>query len=352
MSTVLVLPSLKISGGTHQALRLLADAHQADALTLSMWDSPNPIENSGPVEYLSSWKPKAWRALLDLPPLMYRFVKWLNRFKSRANAKFIFTHYATLPLALFVPRQARFFFVQGVEWRFTNNPLLSALLKKVILTIYKSGHVITANPFLSGQMRESGLHIACEMPIWAAPLFGAGMLTADSRDRSIDYAMVLRKGEIKRLDLYREFISQARNLGRKMAIITPEDDVARELSAAGEVHLRPSAEDMQRVYGRSRCFIHLSDHEGFGLPPLEAMGSGCVPLCRDSGGIRAFLHAGSLSALILPKTLSSADFFSAAEKLLHDTQTWESLSHEVRLAFDSGVTTSSAARRGLSDLLS
>ena len=39
--------------------------------------------------------------------------------------------------------------------------------------------------------------------------------------------------------------------------------------------------------------------EGFGLPPLEAMGGGCIPACRDSGGVRNYMH-GQFHRLLFP----------------------------------------------------
>lgn len=46
----------------------------------------------------------------------------------------------------------------------------------------------------------------------------------------------------------------------------------------------PVQEEIPSIYQRSRIVVKCSESEGFGLPHLEAMASGCVLLTYDSGG--------------------------------------------------------------------
>ena len=104
--------------------------------------------------------------------------------------------------------------------------------------------------------------------------------------------MLLRSSGIKRLDLYREALRLfAERSAVRIAVITPDTDIAQEIPGnLAQVFLRPTDAEMKTLFARSRVFLLLSDVEGFGLPPLEAMGSGCVPVCRDSGGVRCYMH--------------------------------------------------------------
>jgi len=336
MSIILIVPSLKISGGNNEALRMVNSLQHKEVFVVSMWRASYPIKSSAPVVYLSNWSPNVFRALVDLVPLTFFFARWLSDFDRKGQEKpkkFIFTHYSTLPLAFLVPKISRYFFVQGVEWHFTNNPLLSLLLKWIILTVYRSGQIITANKFLTGQMEVAGLKVSGEMPIWASGAFKSFA----NRYRDIDYVMVLRKGQVKRLDLYKDFITRALTKKRRIAIITPEDEVAVEFASLSLILLRPTADEMCDLYARSRCFIHLSDHEGFGLPPLEAMGAGCVPICRDSGGIRAYLNSEFTSNLIIQKKLRPSQFFAEAESILSNANLLERYSKEVQRIFVEGL---------------
>jgi len=227
----------------------------------------------------------------------------------------VFTHYATLPLALFVPRRQRFFFAQGLEWKFVNSNLLSLVLRKIILSIYQSGCVITTNAYLSKCLSDEGINVCLEAPIWADPEF----LTHDVLQQSIDFVMVLRKGDCKRLDLYLRFIALGLLQNLKIAVITPDDEIAKLVpEKVSEVLLRPDLCAMRSIYARSACFVHLSDHEGFGLPPLEAMGAGCIPICRDSGGVRTFMLDSPAADLLFPRSMSIDDIFAHAMLVLKD----------------------------------
>ena len=55
-------------------------------------------------------------------------------------------------------------------------------------------------------------------------------------------------------------------------------------------HIIPeTSQDISNFYNECNLFIFGSYEEGFGLPPLEAMASGCVILSSDCGGVRTFL---------------------------------------------------------------
>jgi glycosyltransferase involved in cell wall biosynthesis len=51
-----------------------------------------------------------------------------------------------------------------------------------------------------------------------------------------------------------------------------------------------TSDDISSFYNCCNIFIFGSYEEGFGLPPLEAMASGCVILSSDCGGVRTFLN--------------------------------------------------------------
>ena len=56
-------------------------------------------------------------------------------------------------------------------------------------------------------------------------------------------------------------------------------------------HIIPkSSEDISNFYNSFNLFIFGSYEEGFGLPPLEALASGCLVISSDCGGVRTFLN--------------------------------------------------------------
>lgn len=349
MNTIIVVPSLKISGGIREVLRLRTeldrDGHSSGIL--SLWTSPHAMTSDPSVTHLSSWAPHVACAPVHLPILAYRFAQWWRR-AGRGASAIVFTHYVTLPLALLTPRKQRFFFVQDLEWNFIGTELLSRLLRRLILAIYRTGRIISANAYLSERLTKEGMHVAIEAPIWADPGFNA----ADAPTQDVDFAMVLRKGAHKRLDLYLRFIELARGSQLRVAVVTPEDAIVTLVrEQVAEVLLRPTHEEMRSLYARSTCFIHLSEHEGFGLPPLEAMGAGCIPVCRDSGGVRAFMSEGHFADLLLPLTMSIEDVFAKAASVATNRPR-SKYRAAARDSFSQGLTRAEHARNGLAAKLS
>jgi glycosyltransferase involved in cell wall biosynthesis len=88
----------------------------------------------------------------------------------------------------------------------------------------------------------------------------------------------------------------------------PHEDLAAIADAAGiapQVSIRPYAPDAElaELYGRARAFALLSEYEGFGHPPLEALGSGVPSVLLDTdvarevcGGAALYVAKGDIAA--------------------------------------------------------
>lgn len=337
----LVTPALKVSGGNRELLRLgdqlAARAAQVDVV--SLWRADNPVQSALPVGHLSDWRSRAVWAPLQWPLLALAFRRWLRSAarSGRSDDRYLFTHYSTLPLAALVARERRYFFVQDLEWKFVHNRLLSGLLRQAILFSYRRGSLVCANAYLTSSLRQLGIPVLVEAPIWAAPDY----LSAEGGGpRDIDFVMMLRKGAHKRLADYHAFIELARRGPRRLrlAAISPDDDLIAQINNRVDVCLtRPTLAQMRALYQRARCFVHLSEHEGFGLPPLEAMGSGCIALCRDSGGVRAFMAAPELAELLLPGAADVEEVYRRGCQLLDDPGRAADYSRLVREVFHRGL---------------
>jgi glycosyltransferase involved in cell wall biosynthesis len=51
---------------------------------------------------------------------------------------------------------------------------------------------------------------------------------------------------------------------------------------------RPSDDDVNRLMNQATILLQTSKHEGFCLPPLEAMAAGAAVVCTDANGNRDF----------------------------------------------------------------
>ena len=95
--------------------------------------------------------------------------------------------------------------------------------------------------------------------------------------------------------------------------------------------------EMKTLYARSNFFVHLSDHEGFGLPPLEAMGGGCLPLCRDSGGVRSYMLDDLLSRQLFARDVGVEPLFRRGQELLESPLEMAVLRRRAREVFGRGL---------------
>lgn len=333
---------MKIGGGVREIVSLAHDIalSPADVMILSMWTAEHAMDCPLPVTLLSGWHPRAKFALLQLPALYLKFLLHILR-RRRSGAhhsdRYIFTHYSTFPLTAFIARRQRLFFVQDLEWNFLQNARLVVWLRFFILRQFHSGRLISANDYLSDALKSLGFKVPILAPIWADSNFQTESITA----RDVDYVMVLRKGAHKRLDLYFEFIRLARIQGGvRLAVISPDEDIIAQVRGVVDIALlRPSMLDMRNLYARSSIFIHLSEHEGFGLPPLEAMGAGCIPLCRDSGGVRAYMRDPLLSQQLFDRTFPIVALFEYGQILLASGEKRDELERHVGRIFSEGLIT-------------
>jgi glycosyltransferase involved in cell wall biosynthesis len=106
----------------------------------------------------------------------------------------------------------------------------------------------------------------------------------------------------------------------------PHEDlpaIAASAGIASQVVVRPYVLDAQlaALYGRARAFALLSEYEGFGHPPLEALGSGVPSVLLDTEVAREVCGDG---ALYVAKD-DIAGTTAALNSLLFDEQTRQSL---------------------------
>jgi GT2 family glycosyltransferase/glycosyltransferase involved in cell wall biosynthesis len=80
---------------------------------------------------------------------------------------------------------------------------------------------------------------------------------------------------------------------------------------------RPSDAGVNELFNQATIFVQTSTHEGFCLPPLEAMATGCAVVCTDAHGNRDFCVDG-VNCLIPDPTVESVS--GAIGRLLADPE--------------------------------
>jgi len=84
-----------------------------------------------------------------------------------------------------------------------------------------------------------------------------------------------------------------------------EIDLMRKLKLKTSQVFHRSGSDaaLARAYRHARVFVYPSNYEGFGVPPLEAMASGCAVVCSNSSSIPEVV--GPAARLFDPNELDS-----------------------------------------------
>ncbi len=337
---LILLPSLRISGGNKEAIRLAEDLRdRGNAVELVVfWKSDHDLPCPGfRVSYLSQFITNRSLAAVQFPLLLLRFLLFLGQHFSAADRKriaLILTHFSTYPFAWAAHRLARYCFIQDAEWMFVKEGGRRSLLRWFILATCRRSRVFTTNGYLETVFEQKGIQQVGRLSIWPNISW---LASTRNSTREIDVVMLLRRTHSKRLDLYFEVLNLIKQSGFAACVLSPDADLLdKAADLAEKTLLRPSQKEFKEIYGRSKIFLLLSETEGFGLPPVEAMGSGCIPLCRDSGGPRCFM-TGVLEENLLSLNEDSEQIFKRLQALLSDPLKLAALSEAARIEFASGV---------------
>jgi len=84
----------------------------------------------------------------------------------------------------------------------------------------------------------------------------------------------------------------------------------------------PSDEQVNELFNQATVFVQTSTHEGFALPPLEAMATGGAVVCTDAHGNRDFCVDGENCLMPEP---NPAAVSAALVRLLGDPELRERL---------------------------
>ena len=84
----------------------------------------------------------------------------------------------------------------------------------------------------------------------------------------------------------------------------------------------PSDEEVNELFNRAAVFVQTSRHEGFCLPPLEAMAAGAPVVCTDAHGNRDFCRDGENCLMVEPEPAAVA---AGIQRVLSDAALRERL---------------------------
>ena len=340
---ILILPSLKISGGTYEAVNFILEfiGSTYEVCVLVMWHEKNSIllDNKVKIIYLSSFKASKILAIFQMPIIIMNAAKYLL-FSGKSSQVFM-THWSTLWAKAFIHQSSDdYILVQGEEWNF-GSPLFKKLIYQFVTKIYRRTRLIPFSLSLEAQLNDMNIDVYNKYSIWADPVF-----LKKSKNKKYDFIFMLRKGAAKRSDLTLagiRYLSRLITPNRILAVFTDEEFRSCLTELGVHMMYSPNKTKLASLYSESRLLLFFSDSEGFGLPPLEAMGCGCVPLCRDSNGPRIYMKS-RLQKLLIKPDVSVYDICDHALSLLADKNELASLAKDSEDIFSRGLAASKADR--------
>jgi glycosyltransferase involved in cell wall biosynthesis len=106
----------------------------------------------------------------------------------------------------------------------------------------------------------------------------------------------LRKGMADFLAAMKTVFASESNL---LLWIASKENITLPTTIPSVLYIRPSDNDLARLYSACDVFVSASWYEGFGLPGLEAMACGAAVVTTDSRGIQEYAVNG-INCLIVP----------------------------------------------------
>jgi glycosyltransferase involved in cell wall biosynthesis len=102
-----------------------------------------------------------------------------------------------------------------------------------------------------------------------------------------------------------------------LLVIASKEPCELDTRAPVEFHLRPSDQELAKLYRSSELLLSASWGEGLGYPPLEAMACGTPVILTDSMGVRDYALPGKNCLMVQPQAPQA--LAGAAAKLLNDS---------------------------------
>jgi glycosyltransferase involved in cell wall biosynthesis len=263
-----------------------------------------------------------------------RWLRWLLFIAVAAirmrNQKILANHFLTAVAARLagIGSHARTaYLVQDIEYRFYPPPL-SWLARPLCTWTYRLPALLPANQYLRGELERLGFDPQPALHLGVAPIFIDTPLGQD--EPRYDLVLFLRRGRHKRLDRYLEIVRLLHARGRRLAAIAPDAALFApfgSLLAAAQVPRDDGA--IMTLLDQSRLLLLASEHEGFALPPLEAMARGLPVVLFPCGGPQVYAVDNENAVYVQDREVATAA--ELIEGLLEDADRYQRLSANARV---------------------
>lgn len=201
------------------------------------------------------------------------------------------------------------FFVQDIETSYY--PGQHELLASVMSVYRPEFHYMTTSGWNQQRLLDLGLRAAlvpCAVDL--------DVYRPRDAPRRTDMVLALgRSNPLKNLPLTHRAWLALEHPRPELCLFGIEPELGEQLGA--RYVQRPTDLIVNELLNQAAIFVQTSVHEGFSLPPLEAMATGAAVLCTDADGNRDFCRDGENCVVVEPRIHAVS---AAMRRLLDDPQ--------------------------------
>jgi glycosyltransferase involved in cell wall biosynthesis len=164
--------------------------------------------------------------------------------------------------------------------------------------------VMTTSDWLVERAKEAGQTNVYKIGVGIEPTFKPPKRPASARSIGI----LIREGNVKGSD----FVAEALKLVQKLALLSTLNVISYsdcKIEGPNLHYMRPTREMIPAIYRQCGVWLVGSSIEGFGMPGLEAMASGCALVTADTKGCHEYVkhhHNGLIVESVEEMALSIA----------------------------------------------
>lgn len=179
-----------------------------------------------------------------------------------------------------VSRSKYFYFVQDIEYRFYKGEF-SSVMRLLCEWTYRRGRLIAANSYLASELRKYN-EVLLTLKLGVSEKFFKIPRISSANEYDIVY--FLRKESHKRIDRFDVLLPILQQKGVRILCVSQNTELLSLYSSRVKTLCPKDDDDIISALDKSKILLLTSDHEGFSLPPLEAMARGLPSVIFECGG--------------------------------------------------------------------
>ena len=262
--------------------------------------------------------------------------KYLTAFsRSNPHNYIILTDFSSRVVAYllyFSPiRPSTILFVQAKEWLFFPwfNPLRFVSYMLLRFHARRSQHIFcTTHTLYDFYATIPKLpHLASALTyIYPATQSHDPAIHIPLHSRTYDVCIFFNPSFVKNPSLVLSLLSELSTNNINTTVISSKPSQHINSISSLNLLVNPSRASITRTLSDTRIFICLSTYEGYGLPSLEAMECGCIPILYPNNGTHEY--ANTIPQCFISRSATAIDIIFQIKQILQSVENFSSLSFQ------------------------